>query len=83
MLSVFKLDLHIHSIPSDIFGKKKDKLRPRFTPDAHGLRGGLSWRVVIEDHGGAAQAAASSNSSGNDTRSISHVGQAMWDTKWD
>uniref|UniRef100_A0A0K2UKS9 Signal-induced proliferation-associated 1-like protein 2 n=1 Tax=Lepeophtheirus salmonis TaxID=72036 RepID=A0A0K2UKS9_LEPSM len=32
-----------------IFGpKKKDKLKPRFSPDAS-LRGALSWRVVAED----------------------------------
>ena len=49
---------------TDIFGKKKDKLRPRFTPDAHGLRGGLSWRVVIEDHGGAASASSTSSGGG-------------------
>ncbi len=34
-----------------MFSKKKDKLRPRFSPDAGGLRGALSWRVVVEDHG--------------------------------
>ncbi len=39
---------------ADLFGKKKDKLRPRFSPDTAGLRGALSWRVVVEDCGGDA-----------------------------
>ena len=35
---------------SDIFAsKRKDKLRPRFSPDSCGLGGALSWRVVAED----------------------------------
>ena len=29
--------------------KKKDKTKPRFTPDCAGLKGALSWRVVAED----------------------------------
>ena len=29
--------------------KRKDKLRPRFSPDTSGLQGALSWRVVVED----------------------------------
>ena len=29
--------------------KRKDKLRPRFSPDTSGLQGALSWRVVAED----------------------------------
>ena len=37
-----------------LFGKKKDKSRPRFTPESAGLRGALSWRVVVEDHGSPA-----------------------------
>ena len=53
---------------ADIFGKKKDKLRPRFTPDAHGLRGALSWRVVIEDHGAAAASSGGSSGGGGTRR---------------
>lgn len=35
---------------TDLFTtKKKDKGRPRFSPDTSGLRGALSWRVVAED----------------------------------
>jgi len=34
----------------DLFStKKKDKGRPRFSPDTSGLRGAVSWRVVAED----------------------------------
>ena len=33
----------------NLFGKKKDKTRPRFTPDMSSLRGALSWRVVVEN----------------------------------
>ena len=29
--------------------KRKDKMRPRFSPDTSGLQGALSWRVVVED----------------------------------
>ncbi len=36
-----------------LFGKKKDKLRPRFSPDTSHLRGALSWRIVVEDCGNA------------------------------
>ena len=32
-----------------ISAKKKDKTKPRFTPDCAGLKGALSWRVVAED----------------------------------
>ena len=38
------------SLIADLFAtKRKDKLRPRFSPDTAGLRGALSWRVVAED----------------------------------
>ncbi len=32
--------------------KKKEKSKPRFTPDCAGLKGALSWRVVAEDCSG-------------------------------
>ena len=35
-----------------VSSRKKDKSRPRFTPDCAGLRGALSWRVVAEDCSG-------------------------------
>ena len=32
--------------------RKKEKTKPRFTPDCAGLKGALSWRVVAEDCSG-------------------------------
>lgn len=32
-----------------IFSKKKEKVKPRFIPDALGVQGALSWRIVAED----------------------------------
>ncbi len=32
--------------------RKKDKVKPRFSPDCSGLKGSLSWRVVAEDCSG-------------------------------
>ena len=32
--------------------RKKEKTKPRFTPDCAGLKGSLSWRVVAEDCSG-------------------------------
>ncbi|TRY78915.1 hypothetical protein TCAL_10580, partial [Tigriopus californicus] len=44
-----------------LFGKKKDKSRARFLPEAAGLRGALSWRVVVEDYGSSTKTKSRSN----------------------
>ena len=56
--------------------KRKDKMRPRFSPDTSGLQGALSWRVVVEDCSTRSPSGACNlRGGGLMTRSVAHTSE--------
>lgn len=55
---------YLFFLPGLFLSKKKEKAKPRFSPDLSGLCGALSWMVVVEDCNVANNNSGSSGSGG-------------------